>query len=157
MAFMFTLICSLANPRQRIADEHVDHAGAAELGVHDDHARRLLAYFADDRRFFPAFGVTQGFEGGVRLFWRYYGEELAFVGDVEGVYTQDLARPVYHVPDRKLLLPQRHAVPRVAGELVQDCAHTAACGIPHETQSRSCGFLERPGEGGQGTRVGEDF
>src|SRR5215210_738247 len=110
MAFMFTLICSLANPRQRIADEHVDHAGAAELGVHDDHARRLLADFADDRRFFPAFGVTQGFEGGVRLFWSYYGEELAFVGDVEGVYAQDLTGPVHDVSDGEPLLPEGNAV-----------------------------------------------
>ena len=33
----------LANSRQRIADEHVYHAGAAEAGVHEDHPLRLIA------------------------------------------------------------------------------------------------------------------
>ena len=58
----------LANPRQRVAYEHVYHAGAAEQGVHHDHARRFLANFAYDGRFFPSVDVSQGFEGGVRRF-----------------------------------------------------------------------------------------
>src|SRR5215203_2791405 len=101
--------------RQGVADEHVYHAGAAELGVHDDHPCRLLADLADDGGFSPAFGVTQGFEGGIGRFRTYYGEELAFVGDVEGVYAQDLTRPMNDVSDRELLLPERDAVARVAG------------------------------------------
>ena len=63
------LLVSLTDPRQRVSDEHVDHAGAAELGVHNDHARRLLADLADDLGVLATVCVAQGFEGGVRLFW----------------------------------------------------------------------------------------
>ena len=88
----------LADPRQRVADEHVYHAGAAELGVHDDHARRLLAHLADDLGLLATLGIPESLEGGVRGFGGYDGEELAFVGDVERVYAQDLARPVARRP-----------------------------------------------------------
>jgi hypothetical protein len=97
-------------PRQRVADEHVYHAGAAEAGVHDDHARWFLAHFADDLGFLAAFGIAQGFEGGFRLFWSYHGEELAFVRYVEWVYAEDLTGPVHDVPDRELLLPEHEAI-----------------------------------------------
>src|ERR671912_1985077 len=92
-----------ADPRQRITDEHVYHPGAAELGVHDDHSLGLLAYLADDLGVLAAFCVAQGFEGGVSDFGGYYGEELAFVGDVERVDAEDLTGPVHDVPDRELL------------------------------------------------------
>src|SRR5829696_1776887 len=97
-------------PRQRVADEHVYHAGAAEASVHDDHARRFLAHFADDLGFLATVGVSEGFEGGFRLFWSYHSEEFAFVGDVERVYAEDLTRPVHDVPDRELLLPEHDAI-----------------------------------------------
>ncbi len=42
------------NPRQRIADEHVYHAGATEAGVHEDHPRRLLTHLPYNRCFFAA-------------------------------------------------------------------------------------------------------
>jgi hypothetical protein len=58
----------LTDPRQRVAYEHVYHAGAAEQGVHHDHTRRFLANFANDGRFLPSVDVSQGFEGGVRRF-----------------------------------------------------------------------------------------
>ncbi len=38
------------DPWQRVSDEHVYHAGAAEPGVHHDHARRILANLADESR-----------------------------------------------------------------------------------------------------------
>ncbi len=51
-----TLI-SLTYPRQWITNEHVDHAGTAEAGVHEDHARGLFADFADDGCFFATFDI----------------------------------------------------------------------------------------------------
>src|SRR5215210_5624168 len=47
------------NSRQRIADEHIYHAGAAEPGVHEDHPRRLLAHLTDDRGFLTALNAAQ--------------------------------------------------------------------------------------------------
>src|ERR671921_1979343 len=83
------------NPRQRVSDQHVYHTRTAELGVHHDHACRLLAHLADDRGFFTALDVPQRRQGSVRRVRGDNGEELAFVCHVERVYTQDLARPVY--------------------------------------------------------------
>src|SRR5215207_401589 len=106
------------DPRQRVSDQHVYHARTTEPGVHEDHARRLLTDLADDRGFFTALDVPQLLQGSVRRVRGNDGEELAFVGDVEGVYPQDLARPVHHIPDREPLLPKSHTEPRVAGEFV---------------------------------------
>src|SRR5215217_1438300 len=131
------------NPRQRVSDQHVYHARTAELGVHHDHACRLLAHLADDRGFFTALDVPQRRQGSVRRVRGDNGEELAFVGHVERVYTQDLARPVYDAPDREPLLPERNSKPRVTGELVQDRSHPAARGITHKAQLRPRGFFER--------------
>src|SRR5918997_2693074 len=144
-------------PRQRVADEHVYHAGAAEAGVHDDHARRFLAHFADDLSILPTLDAAETFQGGFRLFLSYHSEELAFVRDVERIYAKDLTRPVHHVPDRELLLPERDAESGIAGQFVQDGADTTTSRVPHETQSRTCGVLERPREGSEGPGVGEDF
>ncbi len=49
----------LTDPRQRVADEHVYHAGAAEPGVHEDHPRRLLAHLADDLGVLATFDAPQ--------------------------------------------------------------------------------------------------
>src|SRR5918993_4528236 len=88
-------------PRQRVADEHVYHAGAAELGVHHDHPCWFFAYLTDDGGLFSSVHVPQGFEGSVSRVGGDYGEELAFVGDVERVYAEYFARPVHDVPDRE--------------------------------------------------------
>src|SRR5215212_2770427 len=130
------------NPRQRVADEHVYHTSTAELGVHYDHTCGLFADLPDNLGLFATLNASQRLERGVRCFRSDDGEELAFVGDVEWVYPQDLARPVDDVPDREPLLPERDPVPRVAGELVEDRPHPAACGVAHEAQPRPRGILE---------------
>src|SRR5688572_26755270 len=131
MPLLLTPISS-TYPRQRVADKHVYHAGAAEAGVHEDHPLRLLAHLADYRGLFAAFDPAQRLEGAVGGFGGDDGEQLALVGDVERVYSQDLARPVYDFPNRDVSLPQSDPVPGIAGELVQDRANTTTGGIPHE-------------------------
>src|SRR3712207_5380203 len=55
----------LADPGKRVTDEHVYHAGAAELGVHYDHARRFFAYLADDLGLSTASDAPQRCQGGI--------------------------------------------------------------------------------------------
>ncbi len=43
---------SLADPRQRVADEHIYHARAAEPSVHYDYSSRFFAHLPDDRSLF---------------------------------------------------------------------------------------------------------
>src|SRR3712207_4568916 len=131
------------DPRQWVTDQHVYHAGAAELGVHYDHPCGLLADLTDDLGLLAALDATQRLQGGLCGFGSDDGEQLAFVGDVERVYTQDLACPVHDVPDRKPLLPERDPISRVAGELVQDRPYPAARGVAHEAQPRPRSILER--------------
>src|SRR5215208_3441408 len=143
------------NPRQPVTDEHVYHAGAAEAGVHNDHARGLFADLADNLGLLATLDAAQRLERCVRQLRSHNSEELAFVGDVEGVYAKDLARPVDDVPDREPLLPQRDPVPGVAGELVQNRPDPAARGVAHEAQPLSRGVFERPGGGGERPGVRE--
>ncbi len=72
----------LTNPRQRIADEHVYHAGATELRVHYDHPRRLLAHLADDSCFFLSFEYVRGFEG-----YRHHGFYETFRSSLSAIQT----------------------------------------------------------------------
>jgi hypothetical protein len=51
-------VAYLADSGHWISDEHVDHTGAAEAGMHDDHPLRLFAYFADDLGVLAAFCVA---------------------------------------------------------------------------------------------------
>src|SRR5215213_11408496 len=133
--------CSLLTySRQRISDEHIDHSGTAELSMHHDHPCRILAHLTDDLGVLAAFDATQGFEGGVSDFGGDYGEELAFVSDVEGVYAQDLTRPEHNIPDGKRLLPQRDTVARVTRKLVQHRTDAATRRVAHEAQALSGGI-----------------
>src|SRR3712207_1134524 len=101
------------DPRQRVTDEHVYHAGAAELSMHYDHPRGLFADLTDDRSVFTTLYSSQRLQSGLRRLRGDDGGQLAFVGDVERVYAKDLARPVHDVPDREPLLPERDPKPRV--------------------------------------------
>src|SRR3712207_1704315 len=83
------------DPRQWVTDQHVYHAGAAELGVHYDHPCGLLADLTDDLGLLAALDATQRLQGGLCGFGSDDGEQLAFVGDVERVYPQNFARPVH--------------------------------------------------------------
>src|ERR687893_1231186 len=70
------------NPRQRIPDEHVYHAGAAEPGVHHDHPRGILADLADDLGLLAALDAPQSLQRGVGGLGGDHGEEFSFVGHV---------------------------------------------------------------------------
>src|SRR5918998_5465180 len=75
------------NPRQRVPDEHVYHAGAAELGMHDDHPRGFLAHFADDLGLLATIDASQRLQRTVGGIGGDDGEEFPFVRHVERVYA----------------------------------------------------------------------
>src|SRR5829696_4769763 len=68
------------NPRQRVSDEHVYHAGAAELGVHYDHPRGLFADLADDLGLLATLDAPQRLQRAIGGFGGDDGEEFSFVG-----------------------------------------------------------------------------
>src|SRR3712207_3180351 len=70
------------DPRQRVPDQHVYHAGTAELGVHYDHPRGLFADLADDLGLLAALDATQRLQGSIGDFGSDDGEEFSFVRHV---------------------------------------------------------------------------
>ena len=72
--FFLAPISLLTDPRQRVADEHVYHAGAAEPGVHEDHTRRFLAHLPDDRGFLATLDAPQRLQGAIGRFGGDDGE-----------------------------------------------------------------------------------
>src|SRR5918998_717809 len=98
------------DPRQRIPDEHVYHAGAAKLGVHYDHPREIFADLTDDLGLLAALDATERLQGGLCGFGSDDGEELSFIRYIQRIYPQNSARPVHDVPDREPLLPERDPI-----------------------------------------------
>src|SRR5215211_4111722 len=53
----------LANPRQRVDDGYVHHAGAGQAGVHEDHPLTLFAHLAGRFYFLTTLGNMGRFRG----------------------------------------------------------------------------------------------
>jgi hypothetical protein len=80
-----------ADAWQRVADEHVDHAVAAEGRAAQHPALGLVPDLADDRRVGSSGMRTQRLERHVGVLGCDERDQLALVGDVQRVDAQDLA------------------------------------------------------------------
>src|SRR5260221_11040345 len=81
----------LADARQRVTDEHVDHASAAEAGADEDHPLRLLAHLADARRLGALGERAHQLEGAGGVGLGDDGDQHPLVGDIERLDAEDLA------------------------------------------------------------------
>ena len=81
----------LADARQRVADEHVDDPGSPESGEEHHDPGRLRADLADSDRVTPERMCSQRRQRGVGLVGRHDRHELALVGDVQRVDSEQLA------------------------------------------------------------------
>ena len=96
------------DPRQRVSDEHVYHAGAAELRVHDDHPRGFLAHLAHDLGLFPTIDAAQRLQRRARALRGDHGAAILIArGDLE------LEAEVFS--DTRPLTPLVEALKDVAG------------------------------------------
>jgi len=80
-----------ADPGQGIADEHVNDPTTTERGPQDDDPGRVSHHLADERRLPPERVGPQHGYGGLGLFLRDHGDELALVGHVERVDAEQVA------------------------------------------------------------------
>ena len=73
----------LADPRQLLAEQHVDNTRAANAGFHQDHSRMLADDFADNLGVAPKRMFAIALQRNRRRVRLHDGQELPFIGHVE--------------------------------------------------------------------------
>jgi len=81
----FSTSNSLANARQKFAQQHIDDAMAADGSLQQDTARRTGLRFADNDRLFTVTRPAHHVQYPIGLSAPDDGEEFALVGDVERI------------------------------------------------------------------------
>src|SRR5271154_3631185 len=97
---------ALANPWQRIPDQHVDNPAAAISCGHEHCAGGLGLHLADDECVFAAIAAIQSVECGVGVLGRDHGEKLTFVRDVQRIQPQQFTGAPDFVAHGDLLFRQ---------------------------------------------------
>lgn len=143
----------LANSRQGVADEHIYDSTATVKGCHENRAGGLFTNFADDLRFTSAGRETQGVDGGVGIIGRDDGEELAFIGDVQGIEAEQLAGATDSIAHRDLIFKKDHAETAVARQFVERGRGAATSWIAHPADARTSGANESFDERKHGASV----
>ena len=100
---------------------------------------------------------SQRIESGVGGFGRDDREELAFVGDVQRIESQQLAGAAHGIAHRNLLFEKHDAQAAIASQFVQRGGDTAARGIAHPANAGPSGDGQRLHQRQNGTRVGAEI
>ena len=90
----------LADAGELLPREHVDDAAATDTCSHEDEAGMFGSHLADEGSVGSEGMGSHGGQDGTRIAGRDNGDKLAFVGDVEGIQTKDLARTLDFFADR---------------------------------------------------------
>src|SRR5664279_1876149 len=115
-----------ADAWQLLAGEPVDHALTADPGRHAHEARRVGGHFADHHGIATERVAAKDAEQTPGIFGRRDRDELALVGDVQGVETEQLAGPENFRPDRYGGFVKPHPHGRLVADLVERRRKTAA-------------------------------
>jgi hypothetical protein len=107
------------DPRERITHQHVDDAGAAVSGDSQDGSSRRDLDTSDDRRGFTSGDAPDRIERPIRGCIVDDRDQLAFVGDVERIQTEELAGAAHFLAHRHGVLVENDPESRVACELVE--------------------------------------
>ena len=95
---------ALANARQLLAHQHIHDALAAKTGLHVYPASpSTLQDLADIGCFGTQRVGAHGGQGRFGLMFRHHRNELAFVGQIQGVESEDFAKAFYFGPDRGIV------------------------------------------------------
>src|ERR1700722_8134769 len=119
----------LTNARQLFAKHYIEYPGAADLRLHQHHAGVFGDDFSDDGGI-PAKRVLSHLPKNCLCHFRNnHGHQLSFIGYVEWVKAQYLARTLHRFAHWNRLLAQRHAHAGTLGDFVQRGSRAAAGGI----------------------------
>src|SRR5438309_10151690 len=122
----------LTNPRQLFAYEHVDDAAPAENSLHHDTAGAVVGHVADPRGSFAKRMRLERRQCSSSIFRWYDADDLALVGKIEGIQTQNLAEAFDLAAERRVVFIDLDAYLRRIGDFVQDSSESSAGGIPQE-------------------------
>ncbi len=138
------------------ADQHVDDAGAAQQGAHDDPTGMGGDDLAEASGV-PALGqgAHRG-QDGVGDIGRDDGDETSFVGDMQRVQAEQVACGGDHGRDGYGVLRDLDSDPGRRGDLVQRRCHAAAGGVAHRVNPPTAAGHHRRDQAVQGTAVGGD-
>src|SRR5665647_844458 len=110
-----------ADTRQLLAGEPVDNTLAADPGRHAHEARRVGDHFADHRGIATEWMATKDAEQTCGICGRRDRDQLALVGHVQGVETEQLARPEHFRPDWNRGFVELHPDRRLIADFVERC------------------------------------
>ena len=122
---------ALTNPRQRIADQHVDDASAAITSGDQDGIGGLFMNLSDDAGFFSAVRLLQCIQGHVSILGRDDGEKLAFIRNVQRIQSKQFAGAANRIVHGNLLFKQLNAQAAIARQLVERGGYAASRRIAH--------------------------
>jgi len=124
------LFFSSTYPRQLFPRQHVHDPRPADGGFHDDPAGVIRDRFADDDGGLSARVGVHDFKHRRGPLLGHEGQELSFVGHVEGVESQQFADAGRGVPDGDPVLVDPDADAGGVGDFVKGAAHAAPGGVP---------------------------
>ena len=81
---------ALTDARQLFSHKHVDDAASPENGLHDDPTGPVVGYLADSRGSSPQWMCLEHRQRRVDMIRGYNTDNIALVGKIEGVKTQEL-------------------------------------------------------------------
>jgi hypothetical protein len=143
----------LANAWQGISDQHVYNPASPVTRADHDRTGVLLPRLADDLRAPAAGCLMQGIEGSVCLVPRDHGEKLAFIGNVQGIESQQLAGTSHRIVQRNRFFLKHDSQPTVARKFVERSGNSASRRIAHPANPGSSGLCQGFNQWKDGTRV----
>ncbi len=128
-----------ADAGQGLAGEPIDNPFATKGGLHAHELVGVRHHLADDGGVTPLGMGAHGGQQGLGLVRRADGDELALVGDVEGVQTEQLTGGGHLLAHRDGVLAHPHADAGLAGEFIEGGGKAAAGGIAQAVDVRHRG------------------
>src|SRR6185437_8419830 len=98
-----------AYPGQLLAKHDIQHASAADLGLHQDHAGMFRDHFADDRGIGSKRMLAHPPQYLFGRISRYNGDHLAFISDIQSVEPKNFASSLDSFAHRDRFLNKSHA------------------------------------------------
>src|SRR5581483_6931777 len=118
--------CHLADSRQLLTKEHIEHTRATDLRFHEHHARMLSDYFPNNASIASMDVLPHAFHDGVSMIARNNGDQFAFIGDIEWIEAKNFTSAAYGVAHGDFGFLQQHSHLGSRSTFVQDGCHAAA-------------------------------
>ena len=97
--------CGLTDPWQLFTGDHVDNAHSPDARFHDDGAWMLANDAADDGGISTTWMTAHRVQDPVTVVRRHKRDQRSFVGDIQGIESQDLTGSFHFIGERDAFFP----------------------------------------------------